>query len=338
MSFYPKNILVTGGAGFIGSHYIHDALRAYNDIHIVNLDKLTYAGSLKRLENLPYPNRYTFIQGDILNRALVEKILCEHNIDTIVHFAAESHVDRSIANPSIFIETNIMGTFTLLDAAKKYWLDEKKFSQHQCRFHHISTDEVYGSLRENDPPFTETSRYSPNSPYSASKAASDHWVRAYHETYQLPVTISNCSNNYGPMQAEEKFIPTVIAACFEKRSIPIYGKGFNIRDWIYVKDHCKMVEWIIRHGKIGDTYNVGGNNELRNIDLAKKICKIIDELQPECAPSEKLLTYVTDRLGHDWRYAISNEKIERESGMIVSDKAAFLNQLRETVESTSKIF
>lgn len=332
-SFQPKNILVTGGAGFIGAHYIHYILKKYSDCRVINLDNLTYAGSLTRLENLPNLDHYAFVKGNINDRALIERVLTDNKIDTIVHFAAESHVDRSISGPAIFIETNVTGTFTLLEAAKKYWIDENKWNALQCRFHHISTDEVYGSLNENDPPFTESTRYAPNSPYSASKAASDHLVRAYHETYQLPVTISNCSNNFGPEQADEKFIPTVIAACCAQKSIPIYGKGLNIRDWIYVADHCKMIDWIIRSGKNGDTYNIGGNNEIRNIELAKMICRIMDKLRPASKPHEMLLTSVADRQGHDWRYAISNAKIEKSSGILVSNHMEFIENLTNTIKS-----
>lgn len=331
--FQPKNILVTGGAGFIGAHFIHYVLKKYSDSNIVNLDNLTYAGSLTRLKNLSDPNRHTFIKGNICDRLLIEKILEENKIDTIVHFAAESHVDRSISGPAIFIETNVMGTFTLLEAAKKYWIEENKLSASQYRFHHISTDEVYGSLREDESPFTESTPYAPNSPYSASKAASDHLVRAYHETYKLSVTISNCSNNFGPGQADEKFIPTIISACRALKEIPIYGKGLNIRDWIYVADHCKMIDWIIHSGKIGDTYNIGGNNEIRNIELAKMICGIFDKLKPESKPHETLIAYVVDRPGHDWRYAISNIKIESCSGMSVSNRLEFIENLTNTVKS-----
>ena len=331
--FEPNNILVTGGAGFIGAHFIHTILKKYSTVNIINLDNLTYAGSLERLENLPNPDHYIFIKGNICNRLLIDKILKENKIDTIVHFAAESHVDRSISGPEVFIETNVMGTFTLLEAAKKYWIDENKWGTSQCRFHHISTDEVYGSLTEEDAPFTELTRYAPNSPYAASKAASDHLVRAYHETYKLPVTISNCSNNFGPTQADEKFIPTVIAACRALKQIPIYGKGLNIRDWIYVLDHCKMIDWIIRSGKVGDAYNIGGNNEIRNIELAKMICRVMDVLKPASNPHETLITHVADRQGHDWRYAISNAKIESCSGMSVSNHLEFMENLTNTVQS-----
>ena len=255
--YQPQNILVTGGAGFIGCNYIRYMLTKYKNISIVNLDKLTYAGSLDNLADLPDPSRHQFIQGDICDQLLVAKLLRQYQIDTIVHFAAESHVDRSITGPAAFIETNILGTFSLLEAARSYWLDDSLYGQQQCRFHHISTDEVYGSLAKKDPPFEESTAYAPNSPYSASKAGSDHLVRAWHHTYGLPVTTSNCSNNYGPYQHPEKFIPTIIRCCFEQKPIPIYGDGTNIRDWLYVEDHCSGVDTVIRQGKPGETYNIG---------------------------------------------------------------------------------
>lgn len=309
-----KNILVTGGAGFIGSNFIHYLLAKHHTINIINLDLLTYAGSLDNLHNLPDPDRHHFIQGDICDQDLVQQTLRKYTIDTIVHFAAESHVDRSITGPGQFIQTNIVGTFNLLEAARSYWIDENKLDHTQCRFHHISTDEVYGTLNNSDPAFTETTAYQPNSPYSASKASSDHLVRAYCETYKLPVTLSNCSNNYGPRQHPEKLIPKTILACMQGESIPVYGNGENIRDWLYVEEHCIAIEMILRQGKIGETYNIGGNNELRNIDLVTHICKLMDELEPNNAPHAQLIQFVSDRPGHDWRYAINNSKISAELG------------------------
>jgi dTDP-glucose 4,6-dehydratase len=312
--FNSKKMLVTGSAGFIGSNFVHYMLKTNPDVQVISLDKLTYAGNKKNLENLPDPARHTFYQGDICDRKLVDELLRNHAIDTLVHFAAESHVDRSIEGPSAFIETNIVGTFTLLEAVRNYWLFEKKLDQTKCRFHHISTDEVYGELSLSDAPFTEISPYKPSSPYSASKAASDHLVKAYFRTYNLPVTISNCSNNYGPYQHREKLIPTVIHACLEGKPIPVYGKGLNIRDWLYVEDHCNAIDVILQKGKVGETYNIGGSAEKDNLSLVKMICEILDEKFPQNKPHEKLITFVKDRLGHDFRYAIDNTKISRELG------------------------
>lgn len=334
--FKPKKILVTGSAGFIGCNFVRYMLAKYSDINIISLDKLTYAGNKKNLANLSDAARHIFIQGDICDRNLVDKILREHEIDTIVHFAAESHVDRSIEGPSAFIETNIVGTFTLLDAARCYWLEEKGWgalsdcrtssackassdccgaaqdycgaAQH-CRFHHISTDEVYGELEHNDPPFSETTPYAPSSPYSASKASSDHLARAYSRTYKMPITVSNCSNNYGPYQHAEKLIPTVIRSCVERKAIPVYGNGSNIRDWLYVEDHCAAIDAILHKGKVGETYNIGGNCEKDNLSLVKNICEIMDGKNLSQGFHEKLITFVEDRKGHDWRYAIDNTKI-----------------------------
>lgn len=310
--YQPQNILVTGGAGFIGCNYIRYMLTKYKNISIVNLDKLTYAGSLDNLADLPDPSRHQFIQGDICDQLLVAKLLRQYQIDTIVHFAAESHVDRSITGPAAFIETNILGTFSLLEAARSYWLDDSQYGQQQCRFHHISTDEVYGSLAKKDPPFEESTAYAPNSPYSASKAGSDHLVRAWHHTYGLPVTTSNCSNNYGPYQHPEKFIPTIIRCCFEQKPIPIYGDGTNIRDWLYVEDHCSGVDTVIRQGIPGETYNIGGQNELANIDMCHLICSLMDGLVVNDSLSRDLICFVEDRLGHDWRYAVGTGKIAAE--------------------------
>ncbi len=306
MSFYPKSLLVTGGAGFIGCNFVRYMLETDKNVRIVNLDALTYAGSP---ENLPDASRHLFIHGDICDRALIDRLLREYQIDAMVHFAAESHVDNSITGPAVFVQTNIVGTFTLLEAARQYWLEEKGWGGAQCRFHHISTDEVYGTLGKDDPAFTETTSYAPNSPYSASKAGSDHLVRAYHHTYGLPVTTTNCSNNYGPYQHAEKFIPTVIRACLEQQPIPVYGDGSNIRDWLYVEDHCRGIDAVVRKGRLGETYNIGGCNEWSNINIVCLICRIMDEQYPDHAPHERLIEFVTDRPGHDWRYAIRAEKI-----------------------------
>ncbi|ETN92857.1 dTDP-glucose 4,6-dehydratase [Gammaproteobacteria bacterium MOLA455] len=321
--YKPKNILVTGGAGFIGCNYVRYMLANDREIEIVNLDKLTYAGSLENLTDLADKSRHHFIEGDICDRALVNQLLQQHNIDTIVHFAAESHVDRSLTGPAEFITSNIIGTFTLLEAAREFWLQVKGLNQSQCRFHHISTDEVYGTLGASDQPFAESRAYQPNSPYSASKASSDHLVRAWHHSYGLPVTTSNCSNNYGPYQNAEKFIPTVIAACQQRTSIPVYGDGSNIRDWLYVEDHCSGIDTVVRSGQIGETYNIGGNNEWANIEICRKICDLMDQRAMTAGPAQQLIEFVSDRPGHDWRYAVDSTKISNE-----------LNWLpRETFES-----
>ncbi len=305
-------MLVTGGAGFIGCNFVRHLLATDPEVRIVNLDLLTYAGSLDNLRDLPDPARHLFVKGDICDRALVDRLLREHQIDTIAHFAAESHVDRSITGPAAFVQTNLVGTFTLLEAARIAWLEEKTASH--CRFHHISTDEVYGTLERDDPPFSETTPYAPNSPYSASKAGSDHLVRAYFHTYGLPVVTTNCSNNYGPFQHGEKFIPTVIRSCWLQKPIPVYGDGSNIRDWLYVEDHCRGIDAVIRRGQLGETYNIGGCNEWANIHITRLICTLLDERRPEHALHERLITFVTDRPGHDWRYAIAADKMDQELG------------------------
>lgn len=329
-SYQPHSLLVTGGAGFIGSNFIHHVLTHEHHVTIINLDKLTYAGSLDNLKNLPHPERYHFIRGDITDAALVRHLMLHHHIDTIVHFAAESHVDRSIASPSAFIETNVMGTFALLEAARHYWQEIEKCDATRCRFHHISTDEVYGSLKINDKPFTEQTAYQPHSPYAATKASSDHLVRAYYHTYGLPVTLSNCSNNYGPYQHAEKFIPTVIRSCLNGQRIPIYGNGKNIRDWLYVEDHCRGIMTIIKQGKIGESYNMGGNNEWENLTLAHYICEQLDKLSPRTESYASLLEFVTDRPGHDFRYAIDSGKIKNELGWELQE--AFESGIRKTIE------
>lgn len=310
------NLLVTGGAGFIGSNFIRLILQQRPTLRIYNLDALTYAGSLENLRDLPDPQRHIFIQGDICNRELVEELLRNHNIDTIVHFAAESHVDRSILGPGQFVQTNIVGTFTLLDAARQVWLVEKRLSPEDVHFHHVSTDEVFGSLSPQDPAFCESTPYAPNSPYSASKASSDHLVRAYFHTYGLPITITNCSNNYGPYQFPEKLIPLIILNAMEGKRLPIYGDGKQVRDWLYVIDHCEAILAVLEHGKIGETYNIGGDNQPYNIEIVTAICKILDELLPNSPylPHENLITYVTDRPGHDRRYDMNIGKINEELG------------------------
>ncbi len=307
--YQPKVMLVTGGAGFIGCNFVRYMLKHDNTVKIINLDALTYAGSLENLQNLPDESRHVFVQGDICDRELVDKVLRDHQVDTIVHFAAESHVDNSISGPGVFVHTNVMGTFTLLEAARNYWQQEQALNQTQCHFHHISTDEVYGTLNKKDPAFTETTPYAPNSPYSASKAGSDHLVRAYFHTYGLPVTTTNCSNNYGPYQHTEKLIPTIINNALNQTAIPVYGDGSNIRDWLYVEDHCSGIDTVIRKGERGGVFNIGGHNEWANIDIVKHICHLLDEFRPQGAPHDKLINFVTDRAGHDWRYAIDAEKM-----------------------------
>jgi len=327
--FTPRRMLVTGGAGFIGCNYVRYMLESDANVRIVNLDALTYAGSLDNLKNLPDASRHTFVQGDICDRALIDRLLREHEIDTIVHFAAESHVDNSIAGPEVFVRTNVMGTFTLLDAARTCWQKEKGWGASECRFHHISTDEVYGTLSATDPAFSETTPYAPNSPYSASKAGSDHLVRAWYHTYKLPVTTTNCSNNYGPFQHGEKFIPTVIRSCVQGKSIPVYGDGSNIRDWLYVMDHCSGIDAVVRRGQLGECYNIGGINEWKNIDICRLICQLLDEHRPQNAPHEKLITFVKDRPGHDWRYAIDASKMNDELGWQPAE--TFETGIRKTV-------
>lgn len=311
-----KNVLVTGGAGFIGSNFIHYLLRTRPDVRIVNLDALTYAGSLENLKDLPDSGRYSFVHGNIIDRALLDALFAEHKFDTVVHFAAESHVDRSILNPGVFVETNVIGTFTLLEAARKAWLVDKIAPLEACRFHHVSTDEVFGTLSPQDPPFEEDTSYSPRSPYAAAKASSDHFVRAYQITYGLPISISNCSNNYGPRQFPEKLIPLIILNAVSGKPLPVYGDGMQIRDWLYVDDHCDAICRIIESGRVGETYCVGGDNQPPNIRIIKTICSILDELLPQSAhrPHAQLITTVADRPGHDRRYDIKIDKIHAELG------------------------
>ncbi len=304
-----KKILITGGAGFIGSHVVRRFVKNYSDYQIYNLDKLTYAGNLENLRDIEDAPNYTFIKGDICDAGFIQQIFVQYQFDGVIHLAAESHVDRSITNPMAFVETNVIGTVTLLNAANHFWKDKT-----DKRFYHVSTDEVYGSLGE-EGFFLETTSYDPKSPYSASKASSDHFVRAYHNTYSLPIVVSNCSNNYGSFHFPEKLIPLVINNIQQNKPLPIYGKGENIRDWLFVEDHARAIDVIFHKGKDGDTYNIGGFNEWTNIDLVKLLCKIMDEkLGRDPGTSEKLITYVKDRAGHDMRYAIDATKLKNELG------------------------
>ena len=324
-------ILVTGGAGFIGANFVLDWL-AGNDEPVVNLDKLTYAGNLQTLSSLQGDARHIFVHGDIGDSALVEQLLKTHQPRAIVNFAAESHVDRSIHGPEDFIETNIVGTFRLLEAVRAYWggLDEQ--SRQAFRFLHVSTDEVYGSLAADEPAFTETHQYQPNSPYSASKAASDHLVRAYHHTYGLPVLTTNCSNNYGPLHFPEKLIPLVIVNALGGKALPVYGDGQQIRDWLYVKDHCSAIRRVLEAGTVGEVYNVGGWNEKPNLEIVTRVCALLDELRPRAdgKPYAAQITYVADRPGHDRRYAIDARKLERELGWKPAE--TFETGIRKTVQ------
>lgn len=313
-----ETILVTGGAGFIGSNFVPYFCEKYPQYKIINLDKLTYAGNLENLKECNGMENYTFVQGDICDADLVEKLFEENDIRGVIHFAAESHVDNSIKGPRAFINTNIIGTFNLLEAARKHWMDvpgKVKEGYEKCRFHHISTDEVYGALGETGM-FREDTPYAPNSPYSASKASSDFLVRAYHHTFGMNVTTSNCSNNYGPKQHNEKLIPHIISKALTGQPLPIYGRGENVRDWLYVLDHCKAIDLIYHNGKSGETYNIGGRNERNNITIVKTICAILDEKQPrkDGKKYEEQITFVADRAGHDFRYAIDATKLENELG------------------------
>jgi dTDP-glucose 4,6-dehydratase len=322
-------ILVTGGAGFIGSNFILDWLAECNE-PVINLDKLTYAGNPNNLSSLKSDPRYLFVQGDINDRVLVESLFTQHKPRAVVHFAAESHVDRSIEDPECFIKTNVNGTFCLLEAARVYW--SKSPDAEQFRFLHVSTDEVYGSLSISDPAFSETTPYAPNSPYAASKAASDHLVRAYHHTYRLPTLTTNCSNNYGPYQYPEKLIPLIIFSALQGKSLPVYGDGLNVRDWLYVGDHCAAIREVLAKGRVGDTYNIGGNSEKTNIEVVNTLCNILDELHPAKNGESyaKLITFVKDRLGHDRRYAINADKITQELGW--KPKEDFASGIRRTVQ------
>lgn len=309
------SIVVTGGAGFIGSNFLLDWLR-HHDETIINIDKLTYAGNLENLASLQGNTRHQFVRGDIGDSTILTRLLTQHAPRVIINFAAESHVDRSIHGPEEFIQTNIVGTFRLLEAARRYWDGLSADNRALFRFLHVSTDEVYGSLELDEPAFTEDRRYEPNSPYSASKAASDHLVRAYHHTYGLPVLTTNCSNNYGPYQFPEKLIPLVIHNALAGKSLPIYGDGQQVRDWLYVEDHCRAIRQVLSAGQIGETYNVGGGNQRVNLDVVSTLCRILDELRPrnDGKSYQEQITFVRDRPGHDRRYAIDATKIERELG------------------------
>jgi len=322
-----KTILVTGGCGFIGSNFIRHLVEKGEDVYMVNLDKLTYAGNTQNLNDIP-DSVYTLVQGDIRDSDLVESLFNTHRFDTVVHFAAESHVDRSIDGPTEFIQTNVVGTLNLLEKSRAYCnsTDNKNF-----RFLHVSTDEVYGSLEDNGK-FIETTPYDPSSPYSASKAGSDHLVRAWHRTFDLPILITNCSNNYGPHQFPEKLIPLMIINCLHGKPLPVYGKGENVRDWLFVRDHCEAILTVLRKGKVGETYNIGGNNEIKNIDVIQIICDVLDEILPRDngLVYSELIHYVTDRPGHDFRYAIDATKIEKELGWLPIE--SFETGVRKTIQ------
>ncbi|MEQ8358529.1 MAG: dTDP-glucose 4,6-dehydratase [Cytophagales bacterium] len=326
MKTFDKTILITGGAGFIGSHVVRLFVNKYTDYKIVNLDKLTYAGNLENIKDIENSDNYEFVKGDIVDKDFIFKLFEKHQFDGVIHLAAESHVDRSIENPSEFIYTNIIGTINLLDASRKFWAN----NMGDKRFYHVSTDEVYGSLGD-EGYFLESTSYDPQSPYSASKAGSDHFVRAYGNTYALPYVISNCSNNYGPNQFPEKLVPLFINNIIHNKPLPVYGKGENIRDWLYVIDHARAIDMVYSDGKNGETYNIGGFNEWKNIDLIKVLCKVMDEKlgRPE-GKSEELITYVKDRAGHDMRYAIDANKIMNELGWEPS--LQFEEGIRKTVD------
>jgi dTDP-glucose 4,6-dehydratase len=325
---HRRVLLVTGGAGFIGCNFVLEAVRRGHKV--VNLDALTYAGNIENLASLDGNPAHTFVHGSILDGPLVTSLLTEHQPDAVVHFAAESHVDRSILGPAAFVETNITGTYTLLEAALKHWRLLPEADRSNFRFLHISTDEVYGSLGPDEPAFHEETPYRPNSPYSASKAASDHLVRAYFHTYGLPVVTTNCSNNYGPYQFPEKLIPLMIHNAISGNPLPVYGDGQNVRDWLYVTDHCDAILLVLGKGQIGETYNIGGLNEQKNIDVVHVLCTILDEVHPEGAPHSRLITYVKDRPGHDRRYAIDCKKLQRDLGW--APKESFHTGIRKTVQ------
>jgi dTDP-glucose 4,6-dehydratase len=329
-TFKPKNMLITGGAGFIGANFIRYIVNSNPEVRLINLDKLTYAANNLNLKDLYDNKRLLFIHNDICDYDFILDLLRRYEIDAIINFAAESHVDRSINEPLIFTKTNVLGTASLLEAARIYWLVESRLQSNECQFYQISTDEVFGSLAFSDSPSAENHRYQPSSPYSASKAGADHFVNAYHHTYGLPVVLSHCSNNYGPYQHNEKFIPTVINACLEWRTIPIYGNGTNVRDWIYVEDHCIAIGAILENGISGQSYNVGANNQLSNNVLAEEICKIMDSLFQRDKSCLSLISYVPDRPGHDLRYALDTSKITKELNWL--PQVNLQNGLLKTIE------
>jgi len=325
-------VLITGGAGFIGSNFVPYFIEANPNTKIVNIDKLTYAGELSNLKEIENHPNYTFVEGDICDRSLIESLFNKHQFDGVIHFAAESHVDNSIKNPGAFIDTNITGTFNLIDVAKSYWMDAPFKYKEGCqnnRFHHISTDEVYGTLGDTGL-FTESTPYAPNSPYSASKASSDFIIRSYFHTYGMNVVTTNCSNNYGPKQHDEKLIPTIIRKAISGENIPIYGDGKNIRDWLYVIDHCKGIDLVFKTGKAGETYNIGGRNERNNLYIVDTICSILDQIKPAKNSYKNQITFVTDRPGHDFRYAIDASKIENELGWKADEN--FETGIKKTID------
>ncbi len=326
-------ILVTGGAGFIGSAVVREIIQHSNDT-VINVDKLTYAGNLENVSDIADSERYIFEQVDICDHSALEHVFEQHQPDAVMHLAAESHVDRSIDGPAAFIHTNIVGTYTLLEVARKYWKGLNETKQAAFRFHHISTDEVFGDLEGTDSLFTETTPYAPSSPYSASKASSDHLVRAWQRTYNLPTIVTNCSNNYGPYHFPEKLVPLMILNALEGKSLPVYGQGTQIRDWLYVEDHARALLKVIKEGKVGETYNIGGHNEKQNIEVVKTICRLLEELVPQKPQNishyEELITFVQDRPGHDVRYAIDAGKIERELGWVPEE--SFETGLKKTVQ------
>lgn len=330
LSREPRRLLITGGAGFIGSNFVHHWCEHYKSDRVVVLDALTYAGNRSTLHKLEGLENFRFVHGDICDRALVDALLSEEDINTVAHFAAESHVDRSILGPDAFVRTNVVGTFTLLESFRNHW--DRRNRPMSDRFLHVSTDEVYGTLGPDDHPFTETTPYAPNSPYSASKAGSDHLARAYYHTYGMPTLITNCSNNYGPYHFPEKLIPLMCINILLGKPLPVYGDGQNIRDWLYVRDHCSALDVVIHKGEPGETYNIGGNNEVKNIDLVHMLCDLMDELAPKLPvkPSKQLITFVKDRPGHDRRYAIDATKIKTELGW--SPAVTVEEGLRQTIE------
>lgn len=329
VEFFMKNFLITGGLGFIGSHFVRNQVK--NGNFVVNIDKITYAANKNNVKEVESNQNYRFIQGDICSQDLIFDLLKDFKIDYVVNFAAESHVDNSIVNADIFVKTNVSGTLSLLQASCQYWQNLDVEKKEKFRFLHVSTDEVFGSLKENDPAFVEENPYRPNSPYSASKAASDHLVRAWFETYKMPAIITNCSNNFGPNQHQEKLIPTIISSALGNKYIPIYGNGKNIRDWIFVKDHCAGIEMALLHGIVGESYCFGGECEIRNIEIAQKICEILDLLKPrqDNVSYKNQIKFVEDRKGHDYRYAINNSKVKRVFGF--SPRITFEQALKETI-------